>query len=65
MSALSAADIRFRNVAVNSEHGLATCDENGCANFLRPSRYPYENAVHDVVAAVKGGDEFVEVSEEA
>jgi hypothetical protein len=44
----NAADIRFRNVAVNSEHGLATCDENGCANFLRPSRYPYENAVHDV-----------------
>ncbi|UIJ47209.1 SMP-30/gluconolactonase/LRE family protein [Sphingomonas cannabina] len=41
-------DIRFRNVHVNAESGLGTCDENGCATFLRVSKYPYENAIRDV-----------------
>ena len=41
-------DIRFRNVAVNGESGLGTCDENGCATFLRLTKYPYENAIQDV-----------------
>jgi hypothetical protein len=45
-------DIRLRNVAVNAESGLATCDENGCATFLRPSKYPYENAVQDVTSGL-------------
>jgi hypothetical protein len=41
-------DIRFRNVAVNGESGLGTCDENGCATFTRLTKYPYENAILDV-----------------
>ncbi|MCX8476234.1 MAG: glycosyl hydrolase family 28-related protein [Sphingomonas sp.] len=41
-------DIRFRNVHVNGESGLATCDENGCATFLRLTKFPYDNAIRDV-----------------
>ncbi|ATY33969.1 glycosyl hydrolase family 28-related protein [Sphingomonas psychrotolerans] len=41
-------DIRFRNVHVNGESGLATCDENGCATFLRLTKFPFENAIRDV-----------------
>ncbi|MGK6357054.1 glycosyl hydrolase family 28-related protein [Sphingomonas sp. DT-207] len=41
-------DIRFRNVHVNGESGLGTCDENGCATFLRLTKFPYENAIRDV-----------------
>ena len=42
------ADIRFRNVHVNAESGLGTCDALGCATYLRASRFPYENAIIDV-----------------
>ncbi|MCW1987825.1 UNVERIFIED_ORG: hypothetical protein M2348_003575 [Sphingomonas sp. R1F5B] len=42
------ADIRLRNVHVNAESGFATCDENGCATFLRASKFPFENALLDV-----------------
>jgi hypothetical protein len=45
-------DIRFRNVAVNAESGVGLCDENGCATFLRLSKYPYENAVQDVTSGL-------------
>ena len=41
-------DIRFRNVHVNGESGLGTCDENGCATFLRLTKFPFENAIHNV-----------------
>ena len=44
----NASDIRFRNVHVNAESGFATCDDNGCATYLRASKYPYENAIVDV-----------------
>ena len=40
--------IRFRNVHVNAESGLGFCDENGCATYLRASKYPYENTIQDV-----------------
>jgi hypothetical protein len=40
--------IRLRNVHVNAESGLGTCDENGCATYLRASKFPFENAVLDV-----------------
>ncbi|MDB5456313.1 MAG: SMP-30/Gluconolaconase/LRE domain protein [Caulobacter sp.] len=46
-------DIRFRNVAVNAESGVATCDENGCATFLRLTKYPYENAIQDVTSGLE------------
>jgi len=46
-------DIRFRNVAVNGESGFSTCDENGCATFLRLTKYPYENAIHDVTSGLE------------
>ncbi|TDW59926.1 sugar lactone lactonase YvrE [Novosphingobium sp. PhB55] len=41
-------DIRFRNVHVNAESGVGTCDENGCATFLRLTKFPFENALRDV-----------------
>ncbi|GGY20236.1 gluconolaconase [Massilia dura] len=44
----NSSDIRFRNVHVNGESGFSTCDENGCATYLRASKYPYENAIRDV-----------------
>ncbi|MGY2733681.1 glycosyl hydrolase family 28-related protein [Sphingomonas sp. UYP23] len=40
--------LRFRNVHVNAESGLGTCDEHGCATYLRASKFPYENAIQDV-----------------
>jgi hypothetical protein len=46
-------DIRFRNVAVNGESGVGTCDENGCATFLRLTKYPYENAIQDVTSGLE------------
>src|SRR5690242_7218576 len=39
--------IRFRGVHVNSESGLGICDDNGCATFLRLSKFPYSSAIHD------------------
>ena len=41
-------DIRFRNVHVNAESGVGTCDENGCGTFLRLTKYPFENAIQDI-----------------
>ena len=46
-------DIRFRNVAVNGESGFSTCDESGCATFLRLTKYPYENAIQDVTSGLE------------
>jgi hypothetical protein len=46
-------DIRFRNVAVNGESGVGLCDENGCATFLRLSKYPYDNAIQDVTSGLE------------
>ncbi|WP_369059005.1 glycosyl hydrolase family 28-related protein [Caulobacter sp. 73W] len=46
-------DIRFRNVAVNGESGFSTCDEGGCATFLRLTKYPYENAIKDVTSGLE------------
>lgn len=44
----NSGDIRFRNVHVNAESGFATCDENGCATYLRASKYPFENTLQDL-----------------
>jgi len=44
----NSSDIEFRNVHVNAESGYATCDAQGCATYLRASRFPYENALVDV-----------------
>lgn len=41
-------DIRFRNVHVNGESGLGTCDENGCGTILRLTKFPFDNAIRDV-----------------
>lgn len=45
-------DIRFRNVHVNGESGVGTCDENGCATFLRLTKFPFENAIRDVTHGI-------------
>ena len=42
------SDIHFRNVHVNAESGLATCDANGCGTYLRASKFPFENAIRDM-----------------
>jgi len=42
------AGIRFRNVHVNAESGLGTRTAAGPTTFLRLSKYPYTNAIHDV-----------------
>jgi len=44
----NSSDIRFRNVHVNGESGFATCDDKGCATYLRASKYPYEQSIVDV-----------------
>jgi hypothetical protein len=44
----NSANIRFRNVHVNAESGFATCDDNGCATYLRASKYPFENTLQDL-----------------
>ncbi|WP_375271212.1 glycosyl hydrolase family 28-related protein [Sphingomonas sp.] len=46
-------NVRFRNVHVNAESGLGTCDENGCATFLRANKFPYENAIRDVPSGLE------------
>lgn len=45
-------DIRFRNVHVNGESGLGTCDENGCGTFLRLTKFPFENSIRDVTHGI-------------
>lgn len=44
----TSSDIRFRNLHTNAESGYSICDENGCAPYLRASKFPYENAITDV-----------------
>lgn len=46
-------DIRFRNMHVNGESGVGTCDEAGCFTFLRLTKFPFENAIRD---ATQGAD---------
>jgi len=50
---INSSDIRFRNVHVNAESGLAFCDKTGCGTYLRASKYPYENAVTDVTSGLE------------
>ena len=45
---IRSSDIHFRNVHVNAESGLGTCDANGCATYLRASKFPAENAIRDL-----------------
>ncbi len=44
----NSSGIHFRNVHVNAESGLATCDANGCGTYLRASKFPAENAIRDL-----------------
>ena len=44
----NSSDIHFRNVHVNAESGLGTCDANGCATYLRASKFPAENSIRDI-----------------
>jgi sugar lactone lactonase YvrE len=44
----NSSDIRFRNVHVNAESGLGTCDDSGCATYLRASKFPAENSIRDL-----------------
>jgi hypothetical protein len=46
-------DIRFRNVHVNGESGLATCDGDDCTTFLRLTKYPFENSIVDVTSGLE------------
>ncbi|HEX8420103.1 MAG TPA: glycosyl hydrolase family 28-related protein [Sphingomonas sp.] len=49
----NSSDIRFRNVHVNAESGFATCDDNGCATFLRASKFPFENTIQDMTSGLE------------
>jgi sugar lactone lactonase YvrE len=49
----NSSNIRFRNVHVNAESGIPICDAIGCVNFLRASRYPYENSIVDVTTGAQ------------
>ncbi|WP_457354893.1 glycosyl hydrolase family 28-related protein [Sphingomonas sp. UYP23] len=43
----NALDIRFRNVHINAESGIASCQADGCGTYLRVSKFPFENAIQD------------------
>lgn len=43
----NSSDIRFRNVHINAESGVALCDTIGCGTYLRASKFPFENAIQD------------------
>jgi hypothetical protein len=43
----NSSDIRFRNVHINAESGVALCDKIGCGTYLRASKFPFENAIQD------------------
>ncbi|HWT52997.1 MAG TPA: SMP-30/gluconolactonase/LRE family protein, partial [Caulobacter sp.] len=43
----NSSDIRFRNVHINAESGVALCDTIGCGAYLRASKFPFENAIQD------------------
>ena len=43
----NSSEIRFRNVHINAESGVALCDTIGCGTYLRASKYPFENAIQD------------------
>ena len=49
----NASGIRFRNLHTNAESGYSMCDENGCAPYLRASKFPFENAITDVTRNVQ------------
>ena len=44
----NSSDIHLRNVHVNAESGLGTCDANGCGTYLRASKFPAENTIRDI-----------------
>jgi len=48
-----AHDIHFRNVHVNGESGIATCDGDDCTTFLRLTKYPYENSIQDMTSGLE------------
>jgi hypothetical protein len=43
----NSTDIRFRNVHINAESGVALCDAIGCGTYARASKFPFENAIQD------------------
>ena len=43
----NSTDIRFRNVHINAESGVALCDDIGCGTYLRASKFPFENTIQD------------------
>ncbi|QYE36570.1 SMP-30/gluconolactonase/LRE family protein [Polymorphobacter sp. PAMC 29334] len=44
----NSAAVHFRNVHVNAESGIGLCDDEGCATYLRASKFPYSDAIQDV-----------------
>ena len=49
----NSSDIRFRNVHINAESGIALCGASGCGTYLRASKYPFENALIDETQQVE------------
>ncbi len=40
-------DIRFRNIHVDSNSAMTSCDESGCRQFTRSSKVSFENCIFD------------------
>ena len=40
-------DIRFRNVHVDNNSSMVTCDDSGCRQIVRSSKVSFENAIFD------------------
>jgi len=49
----NSSDIRFRNVHINAESGIALCGASGCGTTLRASKFPFENAIQDKTRKVE------------
>ena len=49
----NSTDIRFRNMHVNAESGIAMCDDQGCGTYLRASKFPFENSITDATSKLE------------
>lgn len=49
----NSSDIRFRNVHINAESGIALCDAISCGTYLRASKFPFENAIQDQISKLE------------
>ena len=44
---VESSDIRFRNIHVDSNSAMTTCDASGCRQYTRSSKVSFENCIYD------------------